>query len=113
MENIALWMVMTFFVFVILGNATGVKKIFAFAIAALLTMPVNINGNVFTVLGSAKGKNVYSLFSIGQKADENAVALFGSLYQNAGKEAITGIGIAGYQNAGKEAEQRNGVFVCF
>lgn len=100
------------------GLARQVKRI---ALVALLALPLNIGGNVFTIAGNATAeKNVYSLFSFYQKAEQNAVTLVGLTgyqkagrdavigtglvgYQKAGQDAITGIGIAGYQQAGQDA----------
>ena len=68
---------------------------------ALLCLPVNINGNVFTVAGNAVSeKSVYSVLSFYQDAGHNAITILSLLgYQNAGHNAITGIGISLYQNA--------------
>lgn len=32
------------------------------AIVALLCLPININGNIFTIFGNATGKNVFAVF---------------------------------------------------
>lgn len=75
------------------------------ALIALLSVPININGRVFTVIGNAAGeKSVFSVFSLYQRADGDAVTFLGlSGYQRAGNNAVTGAGISGYQRAGNEA----------
>lgn len=70
------------------------------ALIALLCVPININGYVFTAIGNAASqKSVYSLFSLYQKADRNAATLIGLAgYQKADNSALAGIGIAFYQS---------------
>ena len=72
---------------------------------ALLCLPININGNVFTVLGNAVSeKSVFSLCSLYQKAEKDAGTIIGlSGYQSAGQNAVTFIGLSGYQKAGQTA----------
>ena len=88
------------------------------AFVALLALPINIGGNVFTIAGNAVAeKNIYSLFSFYQRAGQNAstgfgltyqqarqnaMTIFGLAYQQAGQDAVTGIGLA-YQQAGQNA----------
>ena len=85
------------------------KKLVGYAqragLLALLCAPVNINGNVFTMLGNAVSeKNVFSVCSLYQKAGQNAVTFFGlSGYQSAGQDAVTFFGLSGYQSAGQDA----------
>ena len=93
-----------------------------FAIVALLCVPIDINGHVFTVIGNAVGeKGVYSLTSFYQRTDGVAITVFGlGGYQRGGEQAITvagfnsaqvsergdtvlAIGFAGYQRAGEKA----------
>lgn len=73
----------------------------AAGLLSVLCLPVNINGNVFTVIGNAESeKSVWSVCSLYQKAEENAVTVFGLAgYQQAEKDAVTFIGLAGYQLA--------------
>lgn len=74
------------------------------ALVALLTLPLNINGNVFTIAGNATAeKSVYSIFSFYQSAGQDVLTIFGLAgYQQAGQDAETTIGLAGYQNAGRD-----------
>ena len=74
-------------------------------LTALLCIPFNINGNIWTVLGNAESeKSIYSLCSLYQKAKNEAVTLIGLAgYQSAGQDARTDIGLAGYQSAGRDA----------
>ncbi len=53
--------------------------------ATFIALPINIGGNVFTIAGNAVAeKNVYSIFSVYQKAGQNAVTLIGlAPYQRA------------------------------
>jgi len=78
------------------------KTIKCVALVALLALPVNINGNVFTIAGNVTAeKSVYSVFSLYQKAEYTAVTVFGLAgYQKAGGIVVTGLGLAGYQEAG-------------
>ena len=83
---------------------TPKKTISALGIIAVLCAPFNINGNVWTVLGNASGKNVYSVFSVYQRADIDAITILGLCScQKAGRDALTGYGLIGYQKAGRDA----------
>lgn len=73
---------------------------------ALLCWPVNVNGYVFTVFGNVSSKvtkNAYSVFSPYQSAENNAVSIFGSIYQKAGNDAVVGVGPVVYQKGGRNA----------
>lgn len=75
------------------------------AIIALLVLPLNIGGNVFTIAGNVVSeKSVYSIFSLYQKAGQNAITLLSLTgYQQAGLNAVNFIGLTGYQKAGQDA----------
>jgi len=75
------------------------------AILAILCVPLNINGNVWTIMGNAVSeKSVYSVFSFYQKAGVDAKTIFTILgYQEAGGDAGILIGLGGYQEAGNDA----------
>ncbi len=80
-----------------------VKRI---ALIALLALPINIGGNVFTIAGNAVAeKSIYSIFSFYQKAGQDAFTVMGFPYQKAGRNAVTIFGIP-YQ----EAEQNAATF---
>jgi hypothetical protein len=97
------------------------------AVIALLCAPINVNGNVFTVLGNAAAeKNNVSLCSVYQQAGHNAFTVVGplnyqvagksawttigiALYQSAGQGVVTGVGLSGYQSAGQNAVTIAGV----
>lgn len=70
---------------------------------AFLCLPVNINGNIFTVFGNAVSeKSVYSVWSFYQEAKEDAGSIFGlTAYQKAGRDALIAFGLVGYQKAEK------------
>lgn len=92
-----------------------------YAIMALLCLPVNIGGNVYTVMGNAEAeKNLYSVASIYgkaggdiitvvnilgyEKAGGNVIVIAGlPLYLEAGNDAILGIGFSSFEQAGKSA----------
>ena len=78
----------------------------ALALCALLALPVNINGHVFTIVGNAQGeKGVYSLMSFYQQADQgDTLALAFAGYQQAGEDALVGFGLSVYQQAKRDAE---------
>lgn len=126
MTNLVLFVVTTlvyWFVYEIYINYPINKKILQrLGITVLLCLPLNINGNVFTVLGNVDSqgvKNIYSVLSLYQSAENDAYSLLGSLYQKAGRnaatmcvasayqeaghDAVVGIGASGYQNAGQDA----------
>lgn len=86
----------------------------ALAICALLALPVNINGHVFTIAGNAQGeKGIYSLASLYQKTDNgNAYALVFSGYQQAAGNAVIFLGFSGYQQAGGNTATVVGVSGC-
>lgn len=77
----------------------------ALGIIALLCLPVNIGGHVFTVLGNAQGKNgVYSVASLYQESESgDTLALFSSGYQRADGDATTCFGFSAYKDAGRDA----------
>ena len=87
-------------------------------IIVLLVMPFNINGTVVTVFGSAEnegdiysvasliqmsGGNAHSLASVVQNAKDDAISLFFTADQDAGKNAVTLVGLAISQKAGNTA----------
>ena len=82
----------------------SLKKFFKVIVTAmLLALPIDIGGNVFTIAGNAVAeKNIYSLFSVYQQAGQDAVTGLGLAYQRAGQNAVTGLGLA-YQRAGQNA----------
>lgn len=90
------------------------------ALVAILCIPFDIGGNIFTILGSAESNgSIYSLVSLhqdakkdafafffagNQKAGKNAIVLFSvAVIQHAGNDAIVAVGIAGNQHAGDDA----------
>ncbi|MDA2922309.1 hypothetical protein MYX07_03525 [Patescibacteria group bacterium AH-259-L07] len=80
------------------------KHVQRIALLALLCLPFNFNGTVFTVIGNITGKNTYSVASLYQNAGNVAFTFFGlSGYQNAGRDAWIAAGLSGYQNAGRDA----------
>jgi len=134
MTNIALFFVTTFiyfvvwYVFSILSGKPypGDKKLLKIAaLIALLCVPFNICGDVFTVLGNAEGRNVYSVFSLYQKAEidafaavgvyqeakQNAMTVTGLAFQKAGCDALMLIGVPLYQRAGGDANNLIGLSV--
>lgn len=81
----------------------------------VLCLPLNINGNIFTVLGNAVSeKSVYSICSLYQKAEQNAFSIIGiGGVQKANKgEALICLGITLSQEAGKEAATCLGITLC-
>ncbi len=108
MENIILFAVSVLLYCVLwfgfLRPKSGVECAKRIALIAVLCIPFNINGNVFTVMGNATAeRSIYSFFSLYQKADHDAVTVLGLTgYQQAGNNALTGIGLAAYQQAGRD-----------
>ena len=110
MENLVLFgvSVVVYFcvVWFLFGKSTTVRGYMKrIGLLALLCVPFNVGGNVFTVLGNAKSeKNVYSLFSFLQEADQDAIAVLGLMpYQKAGREAGIVVGLAWHQEADRDA----------
>ncbi|MDO8676751.1 MAG: hypothetical protein Q7K16_03865 [Candidatus Azambacteria bacterium] len=107
MENILIFAVTAavyYFVWFFFTDPVGWKKqINRIALVAFLTLPLNIDGNVFTVIGNATSeKNVYSLSSVYQKAEKDTFTLISLLgTQRAGQDAITIIGFSRYQQSKK------------
>ena len=96
-------------------------------IIALLSLPLNYGEIVVTILGSAQGENVLSIFSPYQKAEKKAVAVIGGIVQKAGKGALVicgpmgyqeadtvtiAVGVGGYQKANYKATVGVGMSVC-
>src|SRR3989338_6635158 len=83
----------------------SLKKFFKVIVTAmLLALPIDIGGNVFTIAGNAVAeKNIYSLFSVYQQAGQDAVTGLGlEIYQKAGRGARVPISIALYQRVGEK-----------
>lgn len=101
------WFVFTarFFVNINLNLMSWSKYAKVLALVTLLALPLNIDGNVFTIAGNATAeKSVYSIFSLYQRAEYDAVTIIGLVgYQEAGQDAGTVFGLAGYQKAKRDA----------
>lgn len=69
------------------------------AIVSVLSLPINIGGNIYTVAGNATGENVYSLLSFYQKAERDAFSVVSLGYQNAGRSAISIVSLGTYKKA--------------
>ena len=109
MENILLFVATVTIYSLVMGclilnfNFSWTRFIKKTALIALLVLPINIGGNVFTIAGNATAeKSVYSLFSLYQKAGRDAMTFAGLAYQQAGQDAFTVIGLT-YQKAGQDA----------
>lgn len=85
-------------------------KIWYFVVAMLICYPWQMGNNVYSVFG---GKNtrgsVYSLVSIYQDAQHDALSFLGFGGQNAGDDAGQLVGISLYQNAKNVAVQMLGI----
>lgn len=95
-----------FLFFDVFDVSRGLKKL---GIIALLCLPINIDGNVFTVAGNAVAeKNIFSVFSFFQEAKNgSAVSILGiGNVQIVEKNALTFLGFPFYQRA-------NRAFVAF
>lgn len=111
MENILLFVFTVtayfsvWFLFTFNNHIHWTKQVKRVALVALLALPLNIGGNVFTIAGNATAeKSVYSFLSLYQNAGQDAVIILGLAgYQNAGQNAGTVISLAGYQKAGQNA----------
>ncbi len=85
-------------------------------VLAILCLPINVGGNVFTVMGNAVAeKGIYSLFSIYQNAKggsaftvfafgqqiaaEDAIWLLGFPIYQQGATTVFGLGVSGYQRS--------------
>src|SRR3989344_2961544 len=107
MENILLFAITVgiySFIWFLFTDPVGWKKqVRRMALVALLVLPINIGGNVFTFAGNATAeKSIYSIFSLYQKAGRDAVTAVGLTYQKAGRDAVTAAGLT-YQKAGRDA----------
>ncbi len=110
MKNIALFVVTVagyFGLWWYFGGAPEgiVEYALRLGLLAFLSAPWDVGGNIWTVLGNAESeKSVYSLFSLYQKAGNDAFVVVGvSLYQKAGNDAAVFIGVSLYQKAGNDA----------
>lgn len=107
MENILLFAITVgiySFIWFLFTDPVGWKKqVRRMALVALLVLPINIGGDVFTFAGNAIAeKSIYSIFSLYQKAEQNATTIIGLAYQKTGQNAVTFAGLA-YQQAGQDA----------
>lgn len=76
------------------------------AITFILSYPWRIGKNLYSLFGgmNSEGGSVWSLFSIYQIADDNAISLFSlSLCQKADNDAVIGLGFSLLQKAGENA----------
>lgn len=110
MENITLFVITVFAYYVVwflwesrerwterIALSKEVKRI---ALVMLLALPININGDVFTIAGNAVAeKSVLSLFSVYQWAGNNALSLVNIGYQKSGYNSAAIIGF-NYQESG-------------
>lgn len=97
--------VLYYAVSLVVKRPESIKNYFTrFILLAFLCMPININDNIFTVIGNATSeKNIYSIASLYQKAEKDAVAIVAAGYQKAGQDAVILWGVAGDQQAGRDA----------
>ena len=107
MENILLFAITVgiySFIWFLFTDPVGWKKqVRRMALVALLVLPINIGGDVFTFAGNAIAeKSIYSIFSLYQKAEQNATTIISLAYQKTGQNAVTFAGLA-YQQAGQDA----------
>ena len=81
------------------------KRVTHTFVITLLCIPFNLNGDIYTVFGSAKNEEggVYSIFSLYQESNLDTVSILGSIYQKADGNAFIMLGISGYQEAGDDA----------
>ena len=79
------------------------RKVFKLVIiAAMLALPLNIGGNVFTIAGNVIAeKSVYSVFSLYQRPKQDAFNFFSLGYQKTGRDAFNFFGL-GYQKTGRD-----------
>lgn len=109
MENLWLWLCSIVLYWVVYEMLIRGAKPFDWSMAkslgviAFLTLPFNINGNVFTVFGNAVGeKDVFSVASFYQKANGTTITLIAPLtYQDAGDAAVSGVGVPSFQKGAK------------
>lgn len=114
--NLALFIVNTTILLIAYESTTypasWSKSLKHLTIVALLSLPVNINDNIYTIFGSAvSDQDVCSVFSIFQSAERNAFAGLGSIYQEAKNNAATIVGLSVYQHAGNHACLLGGISV--
>lgn len=82
MENLLLWAIFVC-LYLVVYEAYFVKKrnkmLRNAVVIALLALPLNINGNVFTIIGNITDprgiKNMYSIFSLVQTAENNTYSV--------------------------------------
>ncbi|MBI2057466.1 MAG: hypothetical protein HYT63_00560 [Candidatus Yanofskybacteria bacterium] len=139
MDNISLFLISILFYFVVseifidcrvlvyneINEIDLVKILKKLGIIILLCLPVNINGNVFTIMGNAIAeKSVYSVLSFYQKATDGVVFSFFGLgnVQFAKEDTFVFLGLPSYQKAGNAAfvfagfplyQEANEIFVAF
>ena len=98
----------------------GIKNNYLLIIIGLLSIPIKINQNSYSIFGGFSEENLHSLLPIfqlskknataffgflllAQKAEEDAIIYFGgSICQTAEKNAVIGIGINFLQTAGND-----------
>ncbi len=108
MENFSIFAVTVIFYFLVVVIFKGFPETLRSyvknaVIIALLCLPININGNVYTLIGNAKGEeNVTSVFSVYQDAEKHASTLILIGYQHSGENARAGF-FVGKQSAEKKA----------
>jgi hypothetical protein len=90
--------------FLLYNPMTVTKNMKVLAIITLLCIPLNVNGNIFTVLGNAHGRNVISILSFYQKAEQDIFSISGFLnYQDAGNDAVILVGFPTIQKSKDES----------
>ncbi|MDD5290182.1 MAG: hypothetical protein PHT40_03240 [Patescibacteria group bacterium] len=77
----------------------GKKLLKSVVIISLLSVPYNINNTIITPLGSGQGKNIFSLFSLYQRADKTSYSMLGGIYQRSNECSFAIFNLFGYQKA--------------
>lgn len=97
------------------GTPEGAGEyLFRLGILAFLSVPFNINGNIWTVLGNAESEgSIYSFFPLYQKARRRAGTIVGVLsYQDAKEIAYIMFGFLTWQEAADVAAVGIGFTLC-
>jgi hypothetical protein len=104
--NLLFGFIMAVVVFTIMLIIQHELSISTIAIVILISIPITINGNVFSFWGGFSEKNIYSFFSVFQDARKDAWHLFGlGFLQKAGKSAGGCFSITLFQKADEDAWQ--------
>jgi hypothetical protein len=101
-RNVVLGGIVGLIITVILVHSSTIERTwYNLPFFCLISMPIPLRGNLYSLWGGVGRSDVISLFGFYQDAGRDALSLFGIvIYQRAGNNAVQGVTLNLYQEAG-------------